>query len=50
MKTWKELGRKRQWPNFKVLSRHSPGGADKNYEKLNLDSRSPGPIIEPGTS
>jgi hypothetical protein len=24
---WKEFGKKLSWPNFEVLSRHSPGGS-----------------------
>jgi hypothetical protein len=30
---WDGYGRKRSWPNFKVLCRHSPGGTDENHEK-----------------
>jgi hypothetical protein len=41
MMTWKRFGRKRSWPNFKILSRNSPGGTAEN--------RPPGLIIEPGT-
>jgi hypothetical protein len=33
-----------------ILSRHSLGGTEENHEKLNQDSRSPGPRYEPGTS
>jgi hypothetical protein len=33
MKNWKGLGRKRSWPNFKALNRHSPGMTDENQEK-----------------
>jgi hypothetical protein len=47
---WKGFGRKQSWPNFNVLSWHSPGGTDKTTTNLNQDSRSPGPIIEPRTS
>jgi hypothetical protein len=47
MLNWKQFGRKRLWPNFKVLSRHSPGGTEENHENLNQDSRgrepNPGP-------
>jgi hypothetical protein len=50
MMNWKSFGRKRSWANFKVLSRHSPGGAEGNYENLDQDSRSPVPRSEPGTS
>jgi hypothetical protein len=46
MANWKGFGGKRSWPNFKVLSRHSPGGAEENHEKPQ-DSRgresNPGP-------
>jgi hypothetical protein len=40
----------RSWRNFKVLTRHLPGGTEKNHENLNQDSLSPGPLIEPRTS
>jgi hypothetical protein len=42
MMNWKGIARQRSWPNFKVLSRHSPGGTKENHENLNLDSWSPG--------
>jgi hypothetical protein len=29
----KRFGRKRQWPNFKVLCRHLPGGTEENHGK-----------------
>jgi hypothetical protein len=29
----KGFGRKRSWPNYKVLSGHSPGGTEENQEK-----------------
>jgi hypothetical protein len=29
----KGFGRKRSWPNLKILSRHSPGGSEKAHEK-----------------
>jgi hypothetical protein len=32
---WKGYGRKWVWPNFKVLSRHSPGGTEKTVKNLN---------------
>jgi hypothetical protein len=32
MMNWECLGRKRAWPNFKVLSQHSPRGAEENHE------------------
>jgi hypothetical protein len=28
------------WPNFKVLSWHSPRGTEENHENLNRDSQS----------
>jgi hypothetical protein len=31
-----EFGRKRSWPNFNVLYRHSPGGTEENYEKTSI--------------
>jgi hypothetical protein len=33
MMNWKGLGRKRQWPNFKVIFLHSPVGYEENHEK-----------------
>jgi hypothetical protein len=33
MMTLKGFGRKRLWPNFKVLSQHSPEGIKENHEK-----------------
>jgi hypothetical protein len=47
---WKGFGRKRSWPNFKVISRNSLGGTEENYENLNQGSRSPDPRFEPGIS
>jgi hypothetical protein len=29
----KRFGKKWSWPNFKVISQHSPGGTEENYEK-----------------
>jgi hypothetical protein len=34
MMNWIGFGRKPSWPNFKVLSRHSPGGTEVNHEHL----------------
>jgi hypothetical protein len=43
MMKWKECGKKRSYPNFKVLSQHLPGEIDENYKKkLSQDSLSPG--------
>jgi hypothetical protein len=39
---WNGFSRKRSWPNFKVLSRHLPGGTDETHRNLNQDSRSSG--------
>jgi hypothetical protein len=36
------------WPNFKVLSRHLPGGTEENNQKPQ-DNRSPGQDLNPGT-
>jgi hypothetical protein len=33
MMNWRGFGRKRSWPEFKVLSRYSLGGTRKNHEK-----------------
>jgi hypothetical protein len=50
MMNWKGFDRKRSWPNFKGLSRHSPGGTEENHEKLNHGRLSQGLRFEPGTS
>jgi hypothetical protein len=50
MTNLKGFGMKRSWPNFKALSRHSPGGAEKKTNNLNQDSRSPEPKFELGSS
>jgi hypothetical protein len=49
MMNWKVLGRKRSWPNLKVLSRHSPGRTEISHENLSQDSRSPGLDSNPGS-
>jgi hypothetical protein len=36
MINWKGFGRKQSWPNFKVLSRHLPGGTEEDHKKLQL--------------
>jgi hypothetical protein len=48
MMNWKGSGRKRSWPNFKVLSQHFPADTEENHEKH--QSGSPGPRFEPETS
>jgi hypothetical protein len=35
------------WPNFKVLSLHSPGGTEKNHENVSQDSRFSGRDVNP---
>jgi hypothetical protein len=35
------------WPNFKVLSQHSPGGTEENHEHLSRDSRFPDKDLNP---
>jgi hypothetical protein len=42
MMNWVERGRRRSWPNFKVLSRHFPGGTELNHEEHLQNRRSPG--------
>jgi hypothetical protein len=37
MMDWKGFGRKLSRPNFKALSRHSPGGTEINPENLSQD-------------
>jgi hypothetical protein len=44
----KGFGRKRSWPNFKVLPRKSSGGTKEKQETLSQDSRSPGRDLKPG--
>jgi hypothetical protein len=34
---------------FKVISRHFPGGTEKNHKDLTQDSRSPGRYLNLGT-
>jgi hypothetical protein len=46
MMTCKGFGKKGSWPNFKALSRHSPGGS--TTKKLSEDSRSPGIDLKAG--
>jgi hypothetical protein len=45
---WKGFGKNRSWPNFKVLSRHSPGETEENTKTLSQDSRSPSLGLNPG--
>jgi hypothetical protein len=45
---WKGFGRKPPWPNFQVLSRHSPGGTEKNHDKSGYPVSTP--RFEPETS
>jgi hypothetical protein len=42
MMNYKDCGRKRSLPNFKILLQHSPGGTEENHENLSQDSRSAG--------
>jgi len=43
----KECGRKRSWPNFKVLPKFLPGTSEKNDKNVNQYSRSPGRDLKP---
>jgi hypothetical protein len=36
---WKRCGSQRSWPDFKVLSRHSPGRTKENHEELRTAGR-----------
>jgi hypothetical protein len=45
---WKGCGRKQSRSNFKVLSRHLPGGLRKTTNNFSQDSRSPGRNFNPG--
>jgi hypothetical protein len=47
---WEGYGRKQSWINFKVLSRHSPGGTEESHENFSQDSRFPNRDLKPGTS
>jgi hypothetical protein len=42
------FGRKRPWPNFKVLTRHSSGGTEEIHDNLCQDSRFPCLNLYPG--
>jgi hypothetical protein len=48
MINWKGFGRKRSWPDFKVLFRHSPWGTEENTVNLSWDIRSPSRVLNPG--
>jgi hypothetical protein len=37
---WKDCGRKRLWPNLKVLSKRLPGGTKENHENCVPDMSS----------
>jgi hypothetical protein len=50
MKNWKRFGRERSCCNSKVLSRHSPGGTEENYEKLSQDNLFPCRDLNCGTA
>jgi hypothetical protein len=36
MMNYKGFGRKRSWPNFKELSRHSPGGTEEKIREISI--------------
>jgi hypothetical protein len=36
MVNWKGFGRKRLWPNFKVLYWHLPGETEENHENFRI--------------
>jgi hypothetical protein len=48
MTNWKGFGRRRLWPNIKVLSRNSPGGIEEKYLNLSQDYKYPGRDLKPG--
>jgi hypothetical protein len=48
MMNWKGFRRQLSCPNFKVLSRHLPGGTEENPEILSQDSRSPDQYLNSG--
>jgi hypothetical protein len=45
--TWKGFGKRRPWPNFKVLTGNSLGGTGKNHENLHQDILYPGRDLNP---
>jgi hypothetical protein len=47
MITWKAFGKKKSWPNFKVLCLNLPGVIEENHETLNQHSNSPGEYLNP---
>jgi hypothetical protein len=48
MMNWNESERKRSWPNFKVLSRHSSGESEENHGNFSQDSRYTRRDLNPG--
>jgi hypothetical protein len=50
MMNWKGCGRKRLWPNFKVLCQHVRGGNEENHEEPQSGQPISGPRYESGTS
>jgi len=42
MMNFKGFGMERSWPDFKVLSRHSPVVTEENHKNLSQDRRTPG--------
>jgi hypothetical protein len=44
---WKECGRKRLWPNSKILSLHLSGGTEENHGRLSQDNRDLGRDLNP---
>jgi hypothetical protein len=48
MMSSKGLGRKRSWPNFKVLPRHLPGGTEGSYENPKPGKPVSGLDLNPG--
>jgi hypothetical protein len=47
MMHWKGHGRKRSWPNLKLLSQHLPGGTEKNHKDFIQRSRFAGRDLNP---
>jgi hypothetical protein len=39
------FGRRRSWPNFKLLSPHWPGENEENHENLSHKGQSPGQLL-----
>jgi hypothetical protein len=48
MMNWEGCARKWSWLNFKLLTRHLPGGTIENHKNLSQNRRFPGRDYNPG--